>query len=239
MVMTRTRRLALGAALAALAAAFAAFAALRPTEATSADPGTAQEDFELMQMVHTTEPATNPAAGPPIPWDGDSPGLYRYNSRDCRENAPVNNISTNLVSYNSRYGRSPASTRSQPFEIEVVHGNSAEESRLQGRITLIVCKEPPNQGSSTDAIPDAARNKVFIEFTAAAEEDSREEVHYEGPFHIVGGTGVYEDMKGGGRIHGYFMCLQGQCAGENYRDGQYSLTGFYNDPTPPPTASSP
>ena len=185
-----TRRWALVAAIVALAAAFVAFAALRATEATSADQGTIEDDFELMQMVHTTEPATNPAAGPPVPWDGDSPGRYRYNSRDCRENAPVNNISTNLVSYNSRYGRSPASTRSQPFEIEVAHGNSAPESRLQGRITLVVCKEPPNQGASVYVIPDASRNKVFIEFTAAAEEDSPEEVHYAGPFRSVGGTGV-------------------------------------------------
>ena len=177
---TTRRRWALVAALVAVAAGFAAYAAVLPTKARTAEPGTVQDDFELMQMVHTTEPATNPAAGPPIPSDGDSPGLYRYNSRDCRENAPVNNISTNLVSYNARYGRSTASTRSQPFEIQVVHGDSAEESRLQGKITLVVCKEPPNQGSAVDAIPDAARNKVFIEFTAAAEEDSREEVHYEG-----------------------------------------------------------
>ena len=139
---TTRRRWALVAALVAVAAGFAAYAAVLPTKARTAEPGTVQDDFELMQMVHTTEPATNPAAGPPIPSDGDSPGLYRYNSRDCRENAPVNNISTNLVSYNSRYGRSPASTRSQPFEIQVVHGDSAEESRLQGRSPSSCARSP-------------------------------------------------------------------------------------------------
>ena len=72
MTMT-TRRWALAAAVLAVAAAFAAFAALRTSEATSAAGGTIEDDFELMQMVHTTEPATNPAAGPPVPWDGDSP----------------------------------------------------------------------------------------------------------------------------------------------------------------------
>lgn len=227
----RRRRWALAVALAALAAAI-------PIRGTIAQQGGIQDDFNLLQMVHTDTPETNPAAGPPIPWDGNSPGLYRYNSRDCHNpNVPVNNISTNLVSYNSRYGRSPASTRSEPLEFRVVHGDAAEESRIQGSITLVVCKEPPNQGPATDPIPDAEKNKIFIHFTATAEEDSREEVHFRGPFHIVGGTGVYADMTGEGLIHGYFMCLQGQCGGENYRDGQYALTGFYNDPTPPPTTT--
>lgn len=228
------------ASLLAAAVALLVMALPGPSSGQSqqAQRGTIQDDFSLMLMVHTTFPP-DAGTGPPMPWDGESDGTYRYNSINCTGNAPVNNIGTNLTTYNSRLpgSKSPASIRAHPFEFIATHGNSAPEVNLNGRLVLTVCQRRGGPGPPVP--PDATKEKIFFDFTATAEKESPEEVHFDGAFRIVGGTGVYKDITGSGRIHGYLFCFNHLdeappglfCGGIRYTDGQMTMTGHYNDPT--------
>ncbi len=199
-------------------------------------PGTIQDDFSLMQMVHTVPSH----GGPPVPWDGESPGTFRYNSIPCEGRAPVNNIASNLPSFNSRIpgSASPVPTRNHPFEFTVRQGATPNEILMDGRITLTVCSV--QRWPLNDPRPDPAKSKIFFEFTSTAEKESPEEVHFDGRFRITGGTDIYEGLTGEGRIHGYLFCFNavpaedvpagGFCGGTEYRDGQYTMTGWYNAP---------
>ena len=194
--------------------------------------------FSLVNMVHTTAYQGHDLPDPnPRPWNGmTNGGPFRYFGIPCTGPAPVNNISTNLTTYNSRLpgGRSPASTRSHPFEF-VANGD-----RLHGNVTLTVCKRgggptgsPPGQN---DPIPDQDKEKIFISWQAKVESTTPEEVSYRGTFRINGGTGVYNDLRGGGEMAGYLFCFAPEgCAspsiGGRYRDGQYTMQGHYRDPT--------
>ncbi|HUP70843.1 MAG TPA: hypothetical protein VM142_13665 [Acidimicrobiales bacterium] len=212
--------------------------------ATAAAP--AQGSFSLIQMVHTTT-FNNGEVQNAIPWNGSSAGgPFRYAGIPCAGNAPVNNISTDLTTYNTRLpgSRSPASTRSHPLEFNVVQGADGT-TRLQGKNTLTVCKLAG--GPTTDGVADADRSKISFDWDAEVIKTSPEEMSWSGTFKITGGTGVYQDLTGTGIIGGYFFCFAAEgCAtlGE-FRDGQFAMQGNYSDPTvdaltsPPPGLDNP
>lgn len=186
-------------------------------------------DFNLLAMVHTT-PYLDHDLGPqnPVPWDGaEQGGPFRYAGIPCSGNAPVNNISTNLTTYNSRLpgSRSPASTRSHPLEFTV------EGPKLHGTLELTACGL--RGGPTTDGVADTQRNRIFFTWEANYEQTSPEEVTWSGTFQITGGTGVYEDLRGYGRVSGYFFCFApaGCESLDEFRDGQYAMTGKYRDET--------
>ena len=184
-----------------------------------------QGTFGLAAMVHTNDWPNNSAV---VPWDGKSNGEFIYSAIPCAGNAPMNNIGTNLPTYNGMIpnSRSPASTRSQPFKFSVQNG------KMSGSITLVVCKLGP--GPATDGRPDADRDRILIEFAAEAEKRTGEETIFSGPFAIKGGTGRYAKLRGEGTIRGYFMCFDPEgCAKGNkgmFRDMQYVMDGKFNDP---------
>src|SRR4051812_19517155 len=74
--------------------------------------------FSVVQMVHTPN---WPVATDVNPWDGGSGGPFTYRGIPCAGNAPVNNIASDLPTYNTRVpgSRSPASTRAQPMQFTV------------------------------------------------------------------------------------------------------------------------
>jgi hypothetical protein len=197
---------------------------------------TMRGQFSLVNMVHTTAYAGADIPDPnPRPWNGaSSGGPFRYFGIACTGAAPVNNISTNLTTYNSRLpgSRSPASTRSHPFEF-VANGD-----RLEGRITFTVCKLGGGPTATPDPVADQNKEKIFVSWQAKVESTTPEEVSYRGKFRITGGTGVYNDLTGGGEMSGYLFCFAAAgCAspsiGGQYRDGQYTMQGHYRDPTTP------
>lgn len=112
-------------------------------------------NFGLAAMVHTHDWPNNVEV---LPWDGGSNGEYVYRAIPCSDNAPMNNISSNLPSYNSMIpgSRSPASTRSHPFKFMVSNG------KIVGSINLTVCKLGP--GPTKDERPDAERDRILINF---------------------------------------------------------------------------
>lgn len=196
--------------------------------------------FTLMAMVHSSGINENPTLLETTPWPVTTPGgSFSYSAIPCRGNAPVNNISTNLVTYNSRLpgSRSPASTRSAPLEFTAVErGRTGDQGLLTGDLTLVVCKLRPGPTSGDDQTPDLERDKVFFHWRAQFDQTSPDEVRWSGVFRIIGGTGVYEDLQGSGTIEGYFTCLP-QNAPEGCQplgvlsDGQYTMQGRYRDPT--------
>lgn len=182
-------------------------------------------DFSLMAMVHTTSSFDQQRQVlEPKPWDGSGEGAaFRYSSAPCSGNAPLNNISSNLTTYNSRLpgSLSPASTRNHPLEFDARNGT------LRGRIVLTACQL--QRGATADAPEsDAAKPKIFFDWIAKYTKTSEHEAAWSGTFKITGGTGTYEGIKGSGSISGYFFCFSG-CSGEQLTDGQYTMNGKYRD----------
>lgn len=190
--------------------------------------------FNLIGMAHTS-PAT--PGGLPIevkttPWDGTSTGgPYSYASAPCSANAPINNVSTNLVSFNTRLkgSRSPASTRLHPVQFEVL-SNDNGSGELRGTIDLTVCQ--PRFGVTPPGKEDTARDRITFTFTATFTQPTKEETTWGGEFQIKDATGVYQGIRGSGRIAGYFMCLGPErCAQRGgFRDAQVAMIGSYDPP---------
>ena len=182
-------------------------------------------DFSVIQMAHTPD---WPTATDVSPWDGRSDGTFTYRGIPCSGNAPVNNISSDLPTYNTRIGgsRSPASTRAHPLQVEVRDG------LMHGRISWTVCNL--TGGPTTDDMPDAERDRILFEFEATPSRITDEEVTYDGVFRIVGGTGRYANLTGEGTIAGYLFCFDPEGCTANqgrYRDTQFVMRGTYFDPT--------
>jgi hypothetical protein len=176
-------------------------------------------------MVHTHDWPHNPAVNP---WDGRSNGEFVYRAIACSGMAPMNNISSNLPTYNSLIpgSRSPASTRSHPFRFAVRDG------RMSGTIQLTVCHLAP--GPINDGRADTDRDRIMIDFVADSNRRTDEETIFSGTFRIVGGTGRYTRLAGDGTIRGYFMCFDPRGCREGnrgmLRDMQFVLEGRFNDP---------
>lgn len=191
-------------------------------------------NFAFQGMMHTARggnrlPGVNP-------WDGRSSGRFAYRSIPCSGNAPVNNLSSNLPSYNSRVrgSRSPSSTRIHPLRFSVVRSKSGRRE-MRGRITLTVCKLDQGPTADPDPVPDVAKPKIRILFSAPFRRENTDVVRFNGRFRITSGTQRYDDLTGSGTIAGYLFCYdQGGCAsqGGHYQDGQLSMQGSYADPTP-------
>jgi hypothetical protein len=195
--------------------------------------------FNLIAMAHSS-PETVRGLTIEVettPWDGASTGgPYSFASAPCHEDAPINNVSSNLPSFNTRLegSRSPASTRLHPIEFDVL---TLEDGRgeLQGRIELTVCQ--PRFGvtpepAEADVPPDEEKDRIFIRFTAVVDLPTPEEATYHGDFTISGGTGVYDGLEGGGEIAGYFMCLGPDTCEDlgEFRDAQVAMIGSYTAP---------
>ena len=188
--------------------------------------GAVEGTFGLAAMVHTPDWPNNADV---LPWDGKSGGDFVYRAIPCSGNAPMNNISSNLPTYNALIpgSRSPASTRSHPFRFTVRDG------KMNGSIQLTVCKLGP--GPTKDDIADASRPRITIQFQALANHRNGEETVFSGTFKLAGGSGRYEKLSGEGTIRGYFMCFDPKgCAEGNkgyFRDMQYVLEGKFSDPS--------
>jgi hypothetical protein len=192
--------------------------------------------FSMIEMAHTT-----PYAGSgveeqqPNPWDGTAQGEgpYRYAAIPCSGNAPVNNISGDLPTFNGLVegSRVPVSSRSHPLEFDVSQGDDGA-MQLEGTLELTVCQLRPGVTPDPDPVPDPEKDRIRIEWTAEAVEATAETVVWQGSLDIVGGTGPYEQLRGEGTIAGYFFCFAPEgCAqlGE-FRDVQFVMSGNYTVP---------
>ncbi len=210
-----------------------------------ASPGGAQTSergvrgqFSTILMVHTAQSTPTFQVAETRPWDGrrQRGRVFSYRSIPCTGPAPVNNISSDLPSYNGRVesSRAPSSLRGHPFAFRV------ERTRrygwvLRGLLELTVCKLGPGPVAAPDPVPDARKPKIRMRFRAPFRRVTGEVAHFAGRFEIIGGTQRYADLKGSGRIAGYFFCFDPegcQAKGGRYLDAQMVLHGRYADRTP-------
>ena len=216
-------------------------AGIAPSPGGATNAGSLSEEFRdrfsLIAMAHTS-PRT--ARGLPIevettPWDGKATGgPFSYASAPCTADAPINNVSTNLASLNTRLegSRSPASARLHPIAFEVLSSDGGS-GEMRGTVELTVCQ--PRFGVTPPGKPDTERERITFEYTARFTQPTQEEATWAGDFRIREATGVYEGLRGSGQIAGYFMCLGPErCAQRGgFRDAQVALIGSYD---PPPGA---
>jgi hypothetical protein len=206
-----------------------------PASAKSAANGVRGE-FSLILMVHTL--ASIPQFNVPAttPWNGRllQGRTFSYRSIPCTGNAPVNNISSDLPSYNTRVqgSRAPSSLRGHPFQFRLVKVKKRWE--LQGTMTVTVCKLNSGPTPNPDPIPDQAKPKIFVTFRAPFKRMTAESVQWAGTFRLTGGTQRYAGLRGSGRIAGYFFCFAAEgCTAEGaLQDLQFVMHGTYSDPTP-------
>jgi len=215
-----------------ITAAFASSGTSGP-EATPSGAGV-KGTFSLQAMMHTAT-AQFPKLGGVNPWDGRHRGRFGYRSIPCRGNAPVNNLSSNLPSYNTRVAgsREPSSTRLHGFRFSVV--KTKKGLRMRGSTSVTVCKLAAGPTADPDPIPDGNKPKIRMTFTSKFKRESGQAVRFIGTFRISSGTQRYSDLRGSGTIAGYLFCLAPEgcvAKGGRYLDGQISLQGTYADPTP-------
>ncbi len=210
-----------------------------------ASPGGAQTqergirgEFSTILMVHTAQSTPQYQVAETRPWDGRRRrgATFSYRSIPCTGAAPVNNISSDLPSYNGRVegSRAPSSLRGHPFAFRV------ERTRrygwvMRGLLELTVCQLGPGPVAAPDPVPDARKPKIRMRFRAQFRRVNGEVAHWAGRFEIIGGTQRYAGLTGSGRIAGYFFCFDPagcQAKGGRYLDGQMVLQGRYADPTP-------
>ena len=192
--------------------------------------------FSLVMMSHTTSAGAQlPGVNP---WNGSrqaSNERFAYRSIPCSGPAPVNNLSTDLPSYNGRVAgsRLPNSARAHPISFRVVRVRGGG-SEIRGNITLTVCKLASGPTATPDPIPDAQKPKIRVFFRAGFARTSLQEVSFSGTFKLIGGSGRYRDLTGAGRIAGYITCFGEQGCGPDRTllDTQYTLQGNFRDPTP-------
>lgn len=224
-----------------IAAATAAMALVAGPAAAQAQPERPAEGrFSLVMMVHTTGNQFGNTPGPlpgVNPWDGRRQigDVFAYRSIPCTGNAPVNNISTDLTTYNARVegSRVPASVRAHPFAFRLVRTRAG--MRMRGYIEFVACKMGPGVVAAPDPLPDNQKPRIRARFTAEYERLNAETVHFDGSFKLRGGTQRYEGLTGSGNISGYFLCFAPEgCAagGGRLLDGQFTMQGTYADPTP-------
>ena len=235
--MLRHLRRALPAAALVLPLAVMPAVASDPTNshAQTTQPGI-RGSFSMQQMFHTA--SAQFGVLPNVrPWDGRSRSStsFVYRGIPCTGQAPVNNIATNLATYNNRIrgSRSPASTRFHPFAFKVQRTRRGTE--MIGRITMTVCQLRNGPTPNPDPVPDERKPKIRFAFRAEFKRQNVEEVRFAGTFRILGGTQRYNDLSGSGRLSGYLFCFapQGCTAnGSRFSDGQISMQGRYADPTP-------
>lgn len=236
------RRLVVVAALVCLATAAALVRLESSSGAGSAEPA-ASGKFSLIMMVHTLGSVPEYTVPATTPWSGAlQPGAsFSYRSIPCTGNAPVNNIASDLPSYNTRVAgsRAPSSMRAHPFEFRLVRvpvkkGSKRKVWEMQGRITFTVCKLAGGPTPNPDPIPDADKPKIFMTFRARFTRVTAESMQWAGTVKLVGGTQRYEGLKGSATVGGYFFCFAAEgCAAKGaYQDGQMSMHGTYVDPTP-------
>lgn len=218
---------AVGGALIATAAVGQAQQAQR----SSAARGT----FSFYAMTHTNNTAKAERLPGVSPWNGTSRGRFAYRGIPCTGNAPVNNISSDLPTYNGRVrgSRAPSSTRMHPLSFKVVRTQRGVE--MIGNATIVVCQLRGGPTPALDSVPDTLKPRIRVAFRAKFKRENAENLRYQGTFKIVGGTQRYAGLTGAGTIAGYLFCFDPKgCAatGGRYLDGQLSMQGTYRDPTP-------
>jgi len=189
-------------------------------------------------MIHTQRSTESFSVANTNPWGGElvRGSVFSYRSIPCTGPAPVNNIASNLPTYNGMIpgSRAPSSMRAHPFSMQLVR-SKRRGWEMPGLITFTVCKLSGGPTAAPDPIPDEQKPKIFMRYRAKPVKVNGEVARFSGTVRIAGGTQRYQDLRGEGELSGYFFCFAPEgcvASGGKYQDGQMSIQGRYSDPTP-------
>lgn len=158
--------------------------------------------------------------------EGDA---FSYSSIPCSRPAPFNDTS---LDFNPDYPgiEDPAPTRHFIRGSITSVDEGGETGTVEGTITTILCVDG-----------EESENTITTAFVGRFVRKSDNELRIVGTYEIVGGTGVFEDLRGSGKISGSLTCLPRtleatgaeSCAelGE-FADAVFGLRGTFEDPTP-------
>lgn len=199
-----------------------------------AEAGMLEGVFSLFAMAHTLTFAGPSGPQETVPWDGSARpgGSFTDASRSCSDDAPVNNVSTDLPTLGGAVdgGRAPVSTRTHPMRFDIVEDRDV--TRLRGGITLVVCHLASGSTSVPDPTPDHRKPRIEVRWSAQVGARTGEQVSWQGTFEIVGGTATYAALRGEGDIGGCFSCSEARddAARADLHDCQYAMIGRYRIP---------
>jgi hypothetical protein len=224
----------------AVCAALAAVASAGAGSSAHAKASGVSGHFSLLIMAHTLGSIPQYSVPATQPWNRQlqSGTTASYRSIPCTGNAPLNNLSSDLPTYNGRVvgSRPPASMRAHPFAFTLrqVKVKKHRVWQLRGRIDFTVCKLTGGVTPPDDPVPDVQKPKIFVTFVGKIDSYANEEASWNGTFKLAGGTGRYAGLKGKGTIAGYFFCFDpaGCVAKGAFLDTQMVMHGSYSDPTP-------
>lgn len=155
---------------------------------------------------------------------------FSYSSIPCSEPAPFNDTS---LSFSPDYPgiEDPASTRHFIEGTITDLDEGGTSGTIEGTITTILCVD----GEESESTITTAFEGRFV-------QASDKELRIVGSYEIVGGTGVFEDLEGSGKIRGSLTCLDFVLAEEGaessaelgvFSDAVFQLRGSFEDPTVP------
>ncbi len=156
----------------------------------------------------------------PLPFPVTERSTGTYSSIPCSRPAPFNDTA---LDFSPDYPGidDPASVRH--FVEATLTPTRGNMGTVEGEITTILCVDG-----------EESENQLFISIEGTYKQTGGE-VRFTGTFEITGGTGVFEDITGGGNITGAFTCLpsrEATCAQLGLlSDAVFSLQGTFSDPT--------
>ncbi len=182
--------------------------------------GTPRDSFPT--LVETT----------PLKFDFEEGAEFSYAAAPCR--FPTKNTDTSLIlrGYPGLPSPGPAT---YILEGKVTETNaSADRGTVQGTLTIIRCAGDQNEIEA---------DTIFVDYEAKITKKSPNNLPLRGgTFRITGGTGIFDDISGGGSFKGQLTCLPGtldktgtaNCADLGvFSDATFNLRGSYSDPTVP------
>jgi hypothetical protein len=186
--------------------------------------GTPRDDFPT--LVETT----------PLEFDFEEGDKFSYAAAPCEFPTRFNDTSLILRGYPGLQSPGPAA---YILEGKVTETNaSADRGTVEGTLTIIRCAEAGDGGQA-----ELEASRIFVEYEAKITKKSPNNLPLRGgTFRITGGTGIFDDISGGGSFKGRLTCLPGtldktataNCAELGvFSDAAFNLRGSYSDPTVP------
>jgi hypothetical protein len=200
----------------------------QPASAQRPSESGASGNFSLSVHAHSSQFTNTLFPTDPLETDFREGDSFSYSSIPCSQPAPFNDTS---LEFSPDYPgiEDPASTRHFVEGTVTEVDPSDRTGTIEGTITTILCLGG-----------EESENTITTGFRARFVRTSDNQLRLVGRYEITGGTGVFADLSGSGRIKGSLTCLpstlqrQGATSCEDlgvFADAVLQLNGTFRDPT--------